>query len=38
MGKVTKQNPVDLNYSCHQFGKIVVAMLLPVIGLLGVLF
>ena len=38
MGGVAKRKPVDLNYSCHQFGKAVVAMLLPVIGLLGVLF
>tara|TARA_B100001146_G_scaffold20425_1_gene15707 strand:- start:1356 stop:1880 length:525 start_codon:yes stop_codon:yes gene_type:complete len=38
MGEVTKGKPVGLNYSYHQFGKIVVAMLLPVIGLLGVLF
>ena len=38
MRDVTKRNPVDLNYSYHQFGKLVVAMLLPVIGLLLVLF
>ena len=38
MRDVTKRNPVDLNYCYHQFGKLVVAMLLPVIGLLLVLF